>query len=349
MKMRRQKSALLGIMGIVFTFVSSPAFSEPINFRGPLVFIHQDNGGAIYSGVPIGTEFFLEFDLVSGLGSISDGTTITFGDISPVDIEVTNNEILDPFGAALVNFLAGTSFVAGDFIDAIRIETCPPTSGGGTICFWVTYVLDSLTFDNESPSNYPPDPGDILVTVFDIEEYDDQELSFYYATGVVGFSDRDGDGVPDSVDNCLSVPNEGQLDSDGDGFGDACVPPGTLPPGTVTGTNLVIGDAVIVNKDVELGDNVSVGDSTTINKEAVIGDNVNIGNNVFIAKEVTIEDGVTIGEASIINKGAYLCSGATVGVAVTIGKNRLVDTDANVIDSSTLPGSNTPPGSCTIP
>ena len=112
---------------------------------------------------------------------------------------------------------------------------------------------------------------------------------------------------------------------------------------------LVIGDAVIVNKNVVLGDNVSVGDSTTINKEVVIGDNVNIGNNVFIAKEVTIEDGVTIGEASIVNKGAYLCSGATIGASVTIGKNRLVDTNANIIDSSILPGSNTPPGSCTMP
>jgi len=35
-------------------------------------------------------------------------------------------------------------------------------------------------------------------------------------------SDRDGDGVPDSRDNCVAVPNADQRDSDGDGFGDAC-------------------------------------------------------------------------------------------------------------------------------
>jgi hypothetical protein len=34
--------------------------------------------------------------------------------------------------------------------------------------------------------------------------------------------DSDGDGVPDSRDNCTSVPNANQRDSDGDGYGDAC-------------------------------------------------------------------------------------------------------------------------------
>jgi hypothetical protein len=34
--------------------------------------------------------------------------------------------------------------------------------------------------------------------------------------------DQDGDGVPDSIDNCPSVANPTQADSDTDGFGDAC-------------------------------------------------------------------------------------------------------------------------------
>jgi hypothetical protein len=52
--------------------------------------------------------------------------------------------------------------------------------------------------------------------------------------GVVLFlvSDRDGDGVGDDVDNCLTTPNPDQADADGDGFGDACdvCPVGTVIP-----------------------------------------------------------------------------------------------------------------------
>lgn len=35
-------------------------------------------------------------------------------------------------------------------------------------------------------------------------------------------ADTDGDGVPDSRDNCILVPNREQLDTDGDGYGNAC-------------------------------------------------------------------------------------------------------------------------------
>jgi hypothetical protein len=35
-------------------------------------------------------------------------------------------------------------------------------------------------------------------------------------------TDTDGDGVPDSRDNCILTPNPTQRDSDGDGYGDAC-------------------------------------------------------------------------------------------------------------------------------
>ncbi len=34
--------------------------------------------------------------------------------------------------------------------------------------------------------------------------------------------DRDGDGVPNAADNCSHMPNPGQRDSDGDGFGNRC-------------------------------------------------------------------------------------------------------------------------------
>src|SRR5690606_6829295 len=34
--------------------------------------------------------------------------------------------------------------------------------------------------------------------------------------------DRDGDGVPDALDNCIRIPNPDQRDTNGDGFGNVC-------------------------------------------------------------------------------------------------------------------------------
>jgi thrombospondin type 3 repeat protein len=39
-----------------------------------------------------------------------------------------------------------------------------------------------------------------------------------------GINDSDGDGVPDDIDNCVSVPNANQHDEDNDKVGDACDP-----------------------------------------------------------------------------------------------------------------------------
>ena len=44
------------------------------------------------------------------------------------------------------------------------------------------------------------------------------------APAAVTAGDRDGDGVPDAVDNCLTSPNASQRDTDSDGFGNACDP-----------------------------------------------------------------------------------------------------------------------------
>ena len=46
---------------------------------------------------------------------------------------------------------------------------------------------------------------------------------------ILGVKDTDGDGVPDSIDNCVFVPNPDQKDTDGDGVGDACDNCPTVP------------------------------------------------------------------------------------------------------------------------
>jgi subtilisin family serine protease len=54
-------------------------------------------------------------------------------------------------------------------------------------------------------------------------------------------ADRDGDGIPDHLDNCPDVPNPDQADTDGDGVGDACDNCPTVPNPDQTDTD---GDGV---------------------------------------------------------------------------------------------------------
>ena len=50
-------------------------------------------------------------------------------------------------------------------------------------------------------------------------------LAFLFAVGTSGAgsdADTDGDGVQDNMDNCSAAANPGQVDSDQDGYGNAC-------------------------------------------------------------------------------------------------------------------------------
>ena len=168
-----KKTVAKVLTGMALMFTAGAAYADTINFHGPLEFVLGDNGDAVYSGVPIGSEFFGAIDDVTFSGFISDGTTLTqfncclYGDVS---LFVDNNEILNATEAAMVNSILGTSFEAGDFLDFIILGGEAFPSGESRIEFSLTYVLDSLAFDDDSHDNYPPNPDEILMTVFAIDE-----------------------------------------------------------------------------------------------------------------------------------------------------------------------------------
>lgn len=77
---------------------------------------------------------------------------------------------------------------------------------------------------NSGPTFYYYFPGLIdEVTIFN-RALSAEEVAAIYAAGSAGIclSDADGDGVPDSTDNCPLVSNADQTDTDGDSVGDAC-------------------------------------------------------------------------------------------------------------------------------
>ena len=60
------------------------------------------------------------------------------------------------------------------------------------------------------------------------------------------YVDSDGDGVPDSVDNCPYTYNPDQTDTDGDGVGDACEPKQSFGP-------LAWIETMLFGRDIEPG------------------------------------------------------------------------------------------------
>jgi DNA-binding beta-propeller fold protein YncE len=71
----------------------------------------------------------------------------------------------------------------------------------------------ALTIDTVNELLYIADSGNDRIQIVDTDGI--------CANGVC-IVDEDGDGVPDNVDNCPSIANPGQIDSDTDSIGDVC-------------------------------------------------------------------------------------------------------------------------------
>jgi acetyltransferase-like isoleucine patch superfamily enzyme len=168
--------------------------------------------------------------------------------------------------------------------------------------------------------------------------------------GDTNLDDADGDGIEDLLDNCPSIANSDQADSNQDSFGDACVPTDTvignnvsigsnptiglgttIRRGTTIGDNVTLGTSVVIAKDSTLGDNVSVGDQTKVKKGAKIGSNVSLGTNVTVGKNVQVAIDVQIGDGTLIRKNVV------IGTGTSIGENVLIRQGAAILPGSVVP------------
>lgn len=181
---------------LAFTGTLSPGLS--ILPGGSLVLGHEQDGLApVGSGLEPLQAFDGLLDEVKIYSRVLTAQEIAFSfNAIPPDLALPNGIAVDaasPDGA-IVTYIAS----ANDDVDGSVAVTCAPLSGA---LFPVgTTQVNCEAADSSNNTSYGH--FDVLVTP----------------------TDGDEDGVLDDSDNCAVVANPDQLDSDGDGAGDACDP-----------------------------------------------------------------------------------------------------------------------------
>ena len=161
------------------------------------------------------------------------------------------------------------------------------------------------------------------------------------------YNDVDEDGVCN--DNCPTLFNPGQTDNNADGFGDLCVKPDVdLQWGVTIGPNPSIGEAVVLESEVTIGEDVQIGDrvhimsgarigrGTIIEDDVLIGPNVRIGDHCRVGRGVAINANSEMDDDTIIGAESAVGTHTHIGANVTIGQNVQIYDLANIGDGCQL-------------
>jgi hypothetical protein len=162
------------------------AQAAAIDFAGRLDVIAVDEGGALFSGVALGTPFSGTIDDVTANGQVGGGGRgVSFGCcIAAGALSVTNDRVLPADDAALINALLGADlYQEGDVVDIVDLEGDVQTASGGRIEVGLSYLFDASTFADASPGNYPFDPTAVRASLFFVLEQDAAGEDIYHGLG----------------------------------------------------------------------------------------------------------------------------------------------------------------------
>ena len=200
-----------------------------------------------YDGLPVPSraDFLVARILGDGTADSSfsgDGVALTdFGDESDSDLDVANDLFLDPSGGILVaGWSSACADDSGEDVALARYTTAglPDTafSGDGRALYDFGGIDSAATLLLEPGGQY------LAVGSSHASASPDNRhlLAVRFGTGAAGSgpancgdgtppSDRDGDAIADTADNCPDEANSNQRDTDGDRIGDVCDADPSLP------------------------------------------------------------------------------------------------------------------------
>jgi hypothetical protein len=208
--------ALVALTAFLTVVGTGIALADDLSIDNDVVTPGNQNSytATVAPGDPVSTSAQLVFDW-QGTQHMQDGSSVT--------VEVNASQTNLPSGYSVSSVTKTVGDAPGD---GTWNETTDQFTGTSNISFTAPGAGSYTYTVKWSPTSVNCAVGSNCLTGADA-------FTIYLTVQGTTVTDTDGDGIPDSSDNCPNVANPDQADADGDGLGNAC-DPNSYPPAVDT-------------------------------------------------------------------------------------------------------------------